>query len=187
MAQWVSVASAAAPAGLAAFLSLRTVNRGSARRFRAAFIDLAIAGALFALVWGGVGMLLGASGVPGLALEVDFAWVLGVVLAGMFLLLRDDLPLQASSSRSPGKAHQHIRLQRRDGSPMNPLTSVLRNLTLLALPLLWLDWAAPLAAAVLLVEVVLIWRDRSGRRLGDRLAGTRILFRRHHAPTPDGF
>ncbi len=179
MGLWVSVAAAAVPATAAAVLSVRSVNRRSARRFRAAFIDLAIAMAVVGLVWGVVALLLEISGSGRASLGLDIASTLGLMLAGVFMLLRDDLPLQLSGSRSPGKAHQHLRVARRSSAPMTPAVSILRNLPLVAVPLLCLSVAAPFAAAVLLIEIALIWRHPKGLRLGDRIAGTQVMFRRH--------
>ena len=179
MGPWISAASAAVPATLAAVLALRVVNRRSARRFRAAFIDLAIATAVVGLVWGVVALLLEISGSGRASLGLDIASTLGLIFAGVFMLLRDDLPLQRSGSRSPGKAHQHLRVARRSSAPMTPAVSILRNLPLVAVPLVGFPSTAPYAARCSWSRSSSSGGILQGRRLGDRIAGTQVMFRRH--------
>ena len=63
---------------------------------------------------------------------------------------------------SPGKALLGIRVERLGGGPPPLPASALRNL-----PLLVPGWN--------LAEAVLAWRRPDSRRLGDRLAGTRVV------------
>jgi uncharacterized RDD family membrane protein YckC len=175
----VSVAAAAVPAVLAALLTSRSLNRRSARRFRAAFIDLSIAAVIAAASWGMMSFLMEVMRKGRIGFGINLASMLAILLSGAFVLLRDRLPVRSSRVRSPGKAQQHLRIVRRGSSPMTPGASVLRNLPLAVVPLFALPMAAPFAALVLVVEIVLIWRHPQGRRLGDYLAGTQVLFRRH--------
>ncbi len=183
MNYWWSAASIMAVLGAMAVLSLRRLNRRTAPRFRAALVDASVSAGLMMVA--AVPLVI-----PVLMLRdpmAEFAPIrltvpllLAAIPATLYLVVRDGLPGRHLRGRSPGKRSNHLRVERSDARRMNVRWSLRRNSTLLVVPLLVLPWTAPVAAAVLLVEILLAWRDPRGMRLGDRLAGTQVLYRRHH-------
>lgn len=132
------------------------------------------------------------SGKRVVAALIDFAiaYLIGFIPFGgtigiLYILLRDGLPFDSSGSF--GKKIMKLRPVRLDGKPMTLETSFKRNWTLvfgsvvqvlLFIPII--GWALiPLVAvaAVILyiLEVVLVFLDPQGRRLGDRMAGTKVV------------
>jgi uncharacterized RDD family membrane protein YckC len=134
------------------------------KRFLAVLVDGLVAG-LPSLLLGGVGSLLGTA----------------------YILVRDGLDLAFMDRRSIGKRLVGLRVVTLDGSPVTLETSLRRN---------WMfglgvfsqvlyhsallgglgAWLVGLAGSVLgLVEVVLVFVDEDGRRLGDRIANTQVI------------
>ena len=103
-----------------------------------------------------------------------------------FWLVRDGLDLAFMDHRSIGKRVMKLRPVTIDGSPMDITGSVKRNWMfalggisqLLAFTIIGLVLAIPiglLAFVIGIVEIVLIIVDPDGRRLGDKLAVTRVV------------
>ena len=150
------------------------------RRFRAAVLDAAIAGALFLPCW-----LIGnraGNATPETNL-LSLLPITGATLATGFLLLRDGLAWSTRRRRSPGKSHYHLRVRVLDGSPMRATLSLLRNLPLAVTLLLIIPGCYPVIVAILLIECLLIHVTPTGRRLGDRLAGTEVITRQQQSPS----
>jgi uncharacterized RDD family membrane protein YckC len=88
---------------------------------------------------------------------VSWIWWGALLIFLLFLLLRDGF-----RGRSMGKRVMAVDLQTRTGERVGILRSVVRNL-----PLVIPIWN--------LVEVVMIFFARQGRRTGDRMAGTMVV------------
>jgi uncharacterized RDD family membrane protein YckC len=113
--------------------------------------------------------------------------VLGALVGAVYVVVRDGLDVEFMKRRSIGKQVMKVRAVRLDGQPMDLATSVKRSFPfmvgLLGLPFLVipiLGWViAGLLGTVQLVisiiEVVLVLTDPEGRRMGDRIAGTRVV------------
>ena len=113
--------------------------------------------------------------------------VVGGLLGGAYILLRDGLDVEYLRGRSLGKSLMKLKVVRDDGRPMDLGTSVRRNWTLsicllitvlMVIPILgWI--IVPLASIVGLIlavlEIYFVMTDAEGRRYGDRFAGTRIV------------
>jgi uncharacterized RDD family membrane protein YckC len=109
------------------------------------------------------------------------------LLAGIWWLVRDGLNLAHADLRSPGKRLMGLRPVRLDGQPMTLRTSMRRNVTLAAYSVGFLFWVVPvlgwiaslpvfaLGGVISLVEVVLVLTDAEGRRMGDKLAATKVV------------
>ena len=117
----------------------------------------------------------------------------GLLVGALYLLFRDGLPYAEWGARSLGKRWLGIRPYRLDREPMDARSSARRNATVGGAALVWsalylaggyrgipfgevVLWAA---AAVVAFEAVLVAVDPAGRRLGDRLARTRVIEARH--------
>ena len=148
------------------------------RRFAAAFLDGALALTL---------ALVPAALTPG-ALKGRMFGV-GLLLGAAYLLFRDGLPYAEWGARSLGKRWLGIRPYRVGGEALTWAASARRNATVGGALAVWalvylaggfrgvpfggvLMWAA---VAVVAVEAVLVAIDPVGRRLGDRLARTRVV------------
>ena len=148
------------------------------RRFAAAFLDGALALTL---------ALVPAALTPG-ALKGRMFGV-GLLLGAVYLLLRDGLPYAEWGARSLGKRWLGLRPYRLGGVGLTWASSARRNATVGGAFAVWamiylaggfrgvpfgglLMWAA---VAVVAVEAVLVAIDPVGRRLGDRIADTRVI------------
>ena len=113
--------------------------------------------------------------------------VLGWLLSAVYVVVRDGLDVEFMKRRSIGKQVIKLRPVRLDGQPMDLATSAKRNLPfvlgLIGLPLLEipiLGWAVAgllgvAQLAIGIIEIVLVLTDAEGRRLGDKLAGTKVV------------
>ena len=119
-----------------------------------------------------------------IAFVVGFVPVIGGLAAACYWLFRDGLDLEFMDHRSLGKKVMKLRPVSAGGRPVDLMGSVKRNWmfalagvvqALLFIPIL--GWIVGLliglvALALGLIELVLIFADGEGRRLGDRMAGT---------------
>jgi uncharacterized RDD family membrane protein YckC len=116
------------------------------------------------------------------ALVVTLVPWIGWLLGALYLLLRDGIGAPLAERRSLGKHLLDLRVVRTDGEPMDIPTSLSRNVSLaagplvLVLPFLYV-WVLGLVIplVVVLIEVSRLFVDPEGRRLGDKLAGTRVV------------
>jgi len=168
------------------------------KRLAAAAIDIGVL-VVLGVILSGVGMALGCSGalskVQTLATYVVHVLVLLYVFGSLaFVLARDVL----AGSASPGKKMMGIRVVTVTGSPIGLMDSIKRNAlfspgfamaALLALlgmiPIVGcvtgcLLWPLRLLAGVFgvvagIYEIVMIVQEPDGVRLGDKMAGTRVV------------
>lgn len=122
-----------------------------------------------------------------LATVVGFIPIIGGLVGAAYMLLRDGLELDFMDGRSIGKKIMKLRPITNDGSKMTIEKSVRRNwmfglgaLTslLLFIPIIgWLLIPFVGFAALLLVlfEVYKVLTDPEGRRMGDNMAGTKVI------------
>ncbi|HAK55876.1 MAG TPA: RDD family protein [Acidobacteria bacterium] len=121
-----------------------------------------------------------------IAVVVGFIPLVGGLAATAYWLVRDGMDLDFMDRRSIGKRLVKIRPVRLDGAPMDVATSMKRNwmfalggiAQLLAFTIIGLFVAIPLflvAFVIGIVEIVLVVVDPDSRRLGDKLAVTRVV------------
>ena len=122
-------------------------------------------------------------------LTMVVAWVpvIGGLVGGAYMLLRDGLELDFMDQRSIGKKVMKLRPIRLDGQPMDMATSVKRNWpfaigllgsVLVVIPVI--GWVALLLLAVIgmivtIIEAIMVLTDAEGRRMGDKLAETMVV------------
>jgi uncharacterized RDD family membrane protein YckC len=116
-----------------------------------------------------------------------FVPYVGWIASLLYILLRDGFEFDFMDGRSIGKKLMGLRPVRQDGQKMDFATSIRRNWTLclgslatflLVIPVLgWiLYFPTIIAAAVLgIIELVRVFTDPEGRRLGDTMAGTKVI------------
>ena len=121
-----------------------------------------------------------------IAVAIGFIPVLGGIIAAAYWLLRDGMEFEFMDRRSIGKKVMKLRPVRLDGSPMDMMASAKRNwmfalggvIQLLVFTIVGIVLAIPLALIAFLlgiVELILVLTDPEGRRLGDKIAGTRVV------------
>jgi len=105
----------------------------------------------------------------------------------VYILFRDGLDFDFMRHRSLGKRIMKLEVVRLDGAPMDLVTSARRNwplafgsLVQVLLFIPFLGWAlipfVGIAALVLVViEIVKVFTAAQARRLGDEMAGTRVV------------
>ena len=113
----------------------------------------------------------------------------GMLVAAAFVLLRDAIPYGEYGARSLGKRWFGMRPLQMSGAPMDIAASIRRNATLggaLGLigalkliggprGLVFDGILISVALALIAIEAVLVGIDPVGRRIGDRIARTRVL------------
>ena len=121
-----------------------------------------------------------------IAMVVGLVPFAGGIAATAYWLVRDGMDLDFMDHRSIGKKVMKLRPVTLDGRPLDLATSVKRNwmfglggLTqFFAMTIIGLVLAVPLgliAFVIGIVEVVLVITDAEGRRMGDKMAGTRVI------------
>lgn len=122
-----------------------------------------------------------------LSAGVSFIPFIGGIIGGLYILLRDGLDIEFMDKRSIGKKLMKLRPVRLDGQPMDPITSVKRNLPFCVGLVGTIFWVIPILGwivAVLfglvglvlgIIELVLVLTDPEGRRMGDKLAETKVV------------
>mgnify|MGYP002783914501 CR=1 FL=1 len=116
-----------------------------------------------------------------LASVVALIPVVGGIVGAAYILVKDGLELEFMDRRSIGKKLMKLRPVRLDGSSMDITTSLQRNWPLAIGSILSiipvLGWIAALIVApiIAIIELVLVFTDSEGRRLGDKLAGTKVI------------
>jgi uncharacterized RDD family membrane protein YckC len=107
--------------------------------------------------------------------------VVGGIVGAAYILLKDGLEFEFMDKRSIGKKLMKLRPVRLDGGSMDITTSIQRNWPLAIgsvlsiIPLLGWIIAVPVALVIGIIELVLVLTDPEGRRLGDKLAGTKVI------------
>lgn len=116
-----------------------------------------------------------------LASLVGFIPVVGGIVGAAYILLKDGLDLEFMDKRSIGKKLMKLRPVRLDGGSMDITTSLQRNWPLAIgsvlsiIPILGWIIAVPVALVIGIIELVLVLTDPEGRRLGDKLADTKVI------------
>lgn len=110
----------------------------------------------------------------------------GGLIATIYMVCRDGLEFDFMDHRSIGKHVMKLHIESTDGAPLDLMTSVRRNWLFAFAPLATalafipiLGWilllpVGLLAMALGLTEIVLVLSHPDGRRLGDRIASTRV-------------
>jgi uncharacterized RDD family membrane protein YckC len=105
----------------------------------------------------------------------------GGIIGAAYILLKDGLEFEFMDKRSIGKKLMKLRPIRLDGGSVDITTSIARNWPLAIgsvlsiIPVLGALIAIPIVIVISIVEFVLVLTDPEGRRLGDRLAGTKVI------------
>lgn len=122
-----------------------------------------------------------------IAVVVGMIPLIGGLIGAAYWLVRDGLELEFMDRRSIGKKMMKLRPVRLDGMPMDIATSVKRNWmfalggivqVLLFIPILgWLLIIPVVLIAMVLglIELYKVVTDQQGRRLGDAMAGTKVI------------
>ena len=121
-----------------------------------------------------------------IAMVVGFIPVAGGIAATAYWLVRDGMDLDFMDHRSIGKKVMKLRPVTLDGQPLDIATSVKRNwmfalggvAQFFALTIIGLVIAIPLglvAFVIGIVEIVLVFVDPESRRIGDKMARTRVI------------
>ena len=121
-----------------------------------------------------------------IAMVVGFVPIAGGIAAPAYWLVRDGLDLDFMDHRSIGKKVMKLRPVTLDGQLLDMATSAKRNwmfalggvAQFLASTIIGIVIAIPLglvAFVIGIVEVVLVLTDAEGRRIGDKMAGTRVI------------
>ena len=121
-----------------------------------------------------------------IAVAIGFIPIIGGIFATAYWLVRDGLDIEFMDHRSVGKKLVKLRPVTLDGSPMDIMASVKRNwmfalggiAQLFAMTIIGLVIAIPLAFVALvigIIEVVLVVVDGEHRRMGDKMAGTKVI------------
>ena len=121
-----------------------------------------------------------------IAMGVGFVPIAGGIAATAYWLVRDGLDLDFMDHRSIGKKVMKLRPVTLDGQPLDIATSVKRNwmfalggvtqfftMTIIGLPIAFL--LGLVAFVIGIIEIVLVFTDAEGRRIGDKMAGTRVI------------
>jgi uncharacterized RDD family membrane protein YckC len=116
-----------------------------------------------------------------LASVVALIPVVGGIVGAAYILVKDGLDIEFMDKRSIGKKLMKLRPVRLDGGNMDITTSLQRNWPLAIGSILsiipFLGWIAAIIIApiIAIIELVLVLTDPEGRRLGDKLAGTKVI------------
>lgn len=122
-----------------------------------------------------------------IAVVIGMIPFIGGLIAAAYWLVRDGLEIEFMDRRSIGKKVMKLRPVRLDGRPMDIATSVRRNWMfalggvvqlLMFIPILgWLLMipVGLVALALGLLEIFKVVTDSQGRRLGDSMAGTKVV------------
>ena len=139
------------------------------KRFVAQLIDGIIAVGVFVALIVGTGFS-------------TIGYLLGLLIAGGYFLVRDGLDVDFMKQRSLGKKVMKLRPVRLDGKPMDLEASIKRNWMFGAsyfVSLPFLGFLGSLigfaVSVVILYECYKVLTDKGGRRWGDELAGTRVI------------
>jgi len=121
-----------------------------------------------------------------IAVVVGFIPIVGGLIAAAYWLLRDGLDIEFMDHRSLGKKVMKLRPVTLDGEQLDLAGSAKRNwmfalggiAQMFAFTIIGLVIAIPLAFVAFLIgilELVLVLVDPEGRRMGDKIAGTKVI------------
>ncbi len=106
---------------------------------------------------------------------------IGGFIAAAYMLLRDGFDFEFMKGRSLGKVAMNLKPVIIDGEKdVDLTTSVKRNWTLCVgyiftwFPIInFIFWIC--AVVLFIIEIILVFTDPEGRRLGDKIAGTKVI------------
>jgi uncharacterized RDD family membrane protein YckC len=121
-------------------------------------------------------------------IDCVIAWVIAIIIpfiggliGAAYMLLRDGFEINFMDHRSLGKKLLKLRPITLDGSPVDITVSVKRNWVFAIGPVLMIfpviGWALGTIVGFIigLVEIILVLTDEEGRRMGDKLAETKVI------------
>jgi len=121
-------------------------------------------------------------------IDLVIAWVVAIVIpfvggliGAAYMLFRDGFEFNFMDHRSLGKKLLKLRPVTLDGSPVDISVSVRRNWVFAIGPVLMIfpviGWVLGSIVGFIigLVEVILVLTDEQGRRMGDKLANTKVV------------
>ncbi len=122
-----------------------------------------------------------------LAFIIGLIPFIGGLIGAAYMLTRDGLDVDFMDRRSLGKKAFKLRPVRLDGRPMDLETSFKRNFVFALGPIAevfayipLIGWAIAILLGVvglvlIVIEIVLVVSDAEGRRLGDKVGGTKVI------------
>lgn len=121
-------------------------------------------------------------------IDLVIAWVVAIVIpfvggliGAAYMLFRDGFEFNFMDHRSLGKKLLKLRPVTLDGSPVDISVSVRRNWVFAIGPVLMIfpviGWVLGSIVSFIigLVEIILVLTDEEGRRMGDKLANTKVI------------
>jgi uncharacterized RDD family membrane protein YckC len=122
-----------------------------------------------------------------IAVVIGFIPLIGGLIGAAYWLLRDGFDFEFMSHRSLGKKVMKLRPVTLDGSPVDLVVSIKRNWMfalggivqmLMFIPVI--GWAlipvvGVIALILAIIEIILVLTDPEGRRLGDKIANTKVI------------
>jgi uncharacterized RDD family membrane protein YckC len=113
---------------------------------------------------------------------IGFVPIIGWLIGAAYMALRDGFTFEPVVGQSLGKKLLNLKAVVIDsGQKCDYMTSIRRNLpfiipmVFMAVPVIGWIIGAVVWALALVVEVILVVTDENGDRLGDRIAGTRVI------------
>jgi len=122
-----------------------------------------------------------------IAIVVGFIPIIGGIISAAYWLLRDGMDFDFMKKRSLGKKVMKLRPVTLDGSPMDMVVSIKRNWMfalggivqlLMFIPVV--GWAlipvvGVISLILVIIEIILVLTDPEGRRMGDKIANTKVI------------
>jgi len=122
-----------------------------------------------------------------IAVVVGFIPIIGGIISAAYWLLRDGMDFEFMKNRSIGKKVMKLRPVTLDGGPVDMVISIKRNWMfalggvvqfLMFIPVV--GWAlipvvGVIALILAIIEIILVLTDPEGRRMGDKIANTRVI------------
>ena len=123
------------------------------------------------------------------AMVVGFIPLVGGIIGALYMLLRDSLPIEALDSKSIGKKLLKLSVVMTEDpkSKIDYATSAKRNWMFALGPLMlffffipFLGWIIDILLGIavfilVIIEIIKIFSDDKGIRLGDKMAGTMVI------------
>jgi uncharacterized RDD family membrane protein YckC len=122
-----------------------------------------------------------------IAFVIGFIPIIGGIISAAYWLLRDGMDFDFMKKRSLGKKVMKLRPVTLDDSPVDMVVSIKRNwmfaiwgLAQIFIYIPVVGWALipvvfVIAAILAIIEVILVLTDPEGRRMGDKIANTKVV------------
>jgi uncharacterized RDD family membrane protein YckC len=122
-----------------------------------------------------------------IAIVIGFIPIIGGIISAAYWLLRDGMDFDFMKKRSLGKKVMKLRPVTLDNSPVDMVVSIKRNWMfalggivqlLMFIPVV--GWAlipvvGVIALILVIIEIILVLTDPEGRRMGDKIANTKVI------------